>query len=67
MRKFKVVLVAVFILFATITIAKEFQDYFDLSGDIADGDTFLIRNLDDTTDDAVYGSVNEVTWGKLRE
>lgn len=68
MKKYKIILIAVLVLIASAAvIAKEWQDYYDLTGDIADGDTFLFRNLDDTTDDAVNGSVNEVTWGKVRE
>lgn len=46
---------------------KQWQDYTNYSEDIADDDTFLARNISDTTDSATYGSVNEATWGRIRE
>jgi hypothetical protein len=46
---------------------KFWHEYPDFSGEIADGDTFLFRDLSDATESAAYGSINEVPFSLLKQ
>jgi hypothetical protein len=61
-RRYLIALFMVLCLSVGVVIGKEWQEYTDFTGTIADDDTLMIRNKSDTTDDAVYGSLNEMEW-----
>jgi hypothetical protein len=66
MKKFLLIFFTVLLLVGAV-VAKEWQDYTDFSGTIADTDTFMFRDLSDTTDDAVYGTLVEIPYSQLKD